>query len=236
MNYEIEVDGEKFHIEIIYHLKNQIKIVVSKNLEIKLYCRQNTAEGIIYSFILNKEKWIKKHISKFKNLNDIENVKFTDGSPFRYLGKEYTLRYINRADSYIDLYEDKIVLASPKIITKNISQKELTGWLTHKAREFFPEIIDNYLKVLSKENLMILQLIIRPMKSRWGTCNKNKKVVTLNSYLMQEPVPFIEYVVLHELCHLKHANHSNKFYSFLEQFMPDWQQRRKMRNRNIEEE
>jgi predicted metal-dependent hydrolase len=152
------------------------------------------------------------------------------------LGKEYTLRFIDRSENYIEIYEDFIVIASPASVSKEIAQSALTGWLTHKAKDFLPQILNKYLQIMSNYELNINTLYIRPMTTRWGTCHKIKKVITLNSYLMQEPLPFIEYVVLHELCHLKYANHSKRFYDFVAEFMPDWRERRKMRNRNIEEE
>lgn len=236
MSFEINFEGTKIPIEMVYHSKNQIKLVINKHLEVKLYCRKGTPEGIVHSFILNKQDWIIKHFKKFRTRQEIEEEKFTDGSPFRYLGKEYTLRFIDRAENYIDIYEEFIILASNRPVTQEISKAALTGWLTHKAKEAFPGIINKYLKELDRYGLTINSVTIRPMKTRWGTCNKAKKVITLNAYLMQEPMPFIEYVVLHELCHLKHANHSERYYNFVSEFMPDWRERRKMRSRNIEEE
>lgn len=236
MNLEINFEGKSIPIEKVFYSKNQIKLVVDKDLNVKLYCRRDTPDGFIQSFVVNKKDWIIKHFKKFENKKNLEDVKFTDGSTFRYLGREYTLRFINRAENYIEIYQDFIVIASNQPVSRDIAHKALTGWLTHKAKETFPDIVNQYLNRLVPYNLSINTLYIRPMTSRWGTCHKVKQVVTLNSYLMQEPMPFIEYVVLHELCHLKHANHSKRFYDFVAQFMPDWQERRKMRNRNIEEE
>ena len=64
------------------------------------------------------------------------------------------------------------------------------------------------------------------MKSRWGSCNTSKKQVLLNTELIKAPTHGIEYVIMHELCHLKHPNHDNKFYGFLNIVMPDWKQRK----------
>lgn len=236
MDFKIHYQDLEIEIEVIYHQKRNIKLGVYKDLKVKIFCSRNTPKNILESFIDNKKDWIIKHFTKFNEKKIIEDEKFTDNSPFRFLGKEYTLRYINRDKNYIEFYNEFIILASNKQVNKEIAQAALTEWLSAKAKEFFPEIVNRYLLILSEYGLSINTLKIRPMKTRWGTCNKQKKVITLNSYLMHEPIQFIEYVVLHELCHLKYANHSNKFYDFVAKFMPDWKERRKLNNKNIEED
>jgi len=72
---------------------------------------------------------------------------------------------------------------------------------------------------------------VKDMKTRWGSCNITKKRIWLNLKLVQYPPECLEYVILHELIHLKVSNHSADFYAELDQYMPDWQMRRKLLNR-----
>ena len=64
------------------------------------------------------------------------------------------------------------------------------------------------------------------METRWGSCLVKKKIITLNKRLLEVPRNCIEYVVMHELCHLIYPNHSKQFYSFLTMLMPDWKERK----------
>ena len=74
-------------------------------------------------------------------------------------------------------------------------------------------------------------VMVKNMKTRWGSCNITKKRIWLNLKLVQYPPECLEYVILHELIHLKVPNHSADFYAELDQYMPDWQMRRKILNR-----
>ena len=74
------------------------------------------------------------------------------------------------------------------------------------------------------------QLRLREMKSRWGSCLVYKQTITLNTNLLTCSRRCIEYVVLHELCHFVHPNHSPRFYELLSSFLPDWKQRRQELN------
>ena len=110
-----------------------------------------------------------------------------------------------------DLYELK----------KKITEK----WYFEKARALFPQVMDKYLDILGEK---IEHLSIKKMKTRWGSCNHRKKYINLNTDLVKKPVPCIEYVVLHEIAHLRHPNHSRDFYHHIERYMPDYKQREKL--------
>ena len=75
---------------------------------------------------------------------------------------------------------------------------------------------------------------IRSMDTRWGSCLPQKAIITLNRHLLEMPVSCIEYVVLHEFCHFLYPNHSKDFYAILSTLMPDWQQRKKLLDKNAQ--
>ena len=76
----------------------------------------------------------------------------------------------------------------------------------------------------------VARVSVRSMKTRWGSCLAKKGIITLNKRLLEAPRHCIEYVVMHELCHLVHPNHSRQFYAFLTMLMPDWKERKKLLN------
>lgn len=90
----------------------------------------------------------------------------------------------------------------------------------------FAEILDEVYPLFIPYGVKKPKLRVRTMKSCWGSCQVNKGIITLNRKLLMKPRKCIEYVMVHELCHFTHPNHSKQFYSFMEQFMPDWKERK----------
>ena len=90
----------------------------------------------------------------------------------------------------------------------------------------FTEILDEVYPAFIPYGIARPKLRVRTMKSCWGSCLVNKGIITLNRKLLMKHRECIEYVVVHELCHFIHPNHSKEFYKFMEQFMPDWKERK----------
>ena len=90
----------------------------------------------------------------------------------------------------------------------------------------FTEILDEFYTLFVPYGVKKPKLRVRTMRSCWGSCLVNKGIITLNRKLLMKPRECIEYVVVHELCHFIHPNHSKQFYGFMEQFMPDWKERK----------
>ena len=90
----------------------------------------------------------------------------------------------------------------------------------------FNEILDEVYPAFIPYGVKKPKLRVRTMKSCWGSCLVNKGIITLNRKLLMKPRECIEYVMVHELCHFIHPNPSKEFYKFMEQFMPDWKERK----------
>ena len=102
----------------------------------------------------------------------------------------------------------------------------LSRFLDQQCEAVFGEIISELYPMFRKYGVDTPILRIRDMETRWGSCLAKKGIITLNKRLIEAPRNCIEYVVMHELCHFIHPNHSKQFYSFLTMLMPDWRQRK----------
>ena len=148
------------------------------------------------------------------------------------------------ASSRIDTsYIDDFVLSKVEFILKALERFESAETTERQFQEelvkaksgqeslladpaIFTEILDEVYPAFIPYGIVRPKLRIRTMKSCWASCLVNKGIITLNRKLLMQPRECIEYVVVHELCHFIHPNHSKEFYKFMEQFMPDWRERK----------
>ena len=100
-------------------------------------------------------------------------------------------------------------------------EKQLYGWYKEKAILLFDELMNSLFEKFNKYKIEKPAIEIRLMEKRWGSCTKSGKII-LNTELIKAPKGSIEYVVIHELCHLVHHNHNKSFYNLQEIIMPEW--------------
>ena len=122
-----------------------------------------------------------------------------------------------------------IILTVNENILENIDEKKkiMEKWYFENAKKLFPKIMEKWLKILDEH---VERVSIKPMKTRWGSCNYVKKYINLNTELIKRTPFEIEYVVLHELTHLKYPNHGKGFYNYIERYMPNYKIAEKMLN------
>ena len=88
-------------------------------------------------------------------------------------------------------------------------------------------------RLIEKYGIPMPKVSVRKMKTLWGSCSVNRGIITLNFYLIKAGIPYIDYVVLHELTHFLYPNHSKQFYMFLSNYMPDWKERKQVLDQDI---
>ena len=179
-----------------------------------------TTNKDIEDFLTLKKDWIEKHLKYFNNNTNHLNKNYLTGEPFLYLGKSYALEIVKSDMENVEISEDKIYIFVSDIDNKTRKKNLLEEWLKKESQIKFNEILINTLNLFKESN--DVEFRIRLMKTMWGSCNKLKRKITLNSKLIHEREEFIEYVIAHEVAHLKYPNHSKDFYAWLELHMPNW--------------
>lgn len=161
------------------------------------------------------EKLIKKNSKSLLNLKKRTPKSDLKSNEMYFLGEKYIIEYDGVSRTYID---------GNKIISKD--EKELQKFLNYQCTVIFNSRLER-LKVQFKD-LPNFRLRIRHMTTRWGVCNTKSMTITLNSELIKKDVSLIDYVIIHELCHFKHMNHSSDFWSEVEKYYPYHKLARKM--------
>jgi hypothetical protein len=174
--------------------------------------------------VQKRAQWVARHLEKYGRLREyVLPREYVSGESHFYLGRRYLLKVV-RSDNGSP--STKLVRGSFRVVTPDTSAERvrdlLWGWYLEHARAYFQgrlEALAGQLGWLSQPPRWRL----RSMKRQWGSCSP-QGVLTLNPHLVKAPGRCVEYVLLHELCHLREHNHSQRFYRLLARQMPDWKQ------------
>ena len=201
-------------------IKNFI-IRIYPDLRIAVSVPLHASNKDIENFIQSKKEWIEITLNKIEiakeNKNNLkENI-------IRILSKKIEKKIIESDLERIRLTDTSIYIYSKDIDNTKI-EKKLLEWKVEKLKVILDEYLEKYTKLL---NTNINYYQIKKISSAWGIYHKKENYITFNFDLIEKDIECIEYVVLHELCHIFYMNHQKNFWTLVEKYMPDYKLRRK---------
>jgi predicted metal-dependent hydrolase len=211
--------------------RKRLRIVVTPELTVDVYAPDTANDHEIESALRKKTTWIAKKLDKMETYHPLPSpTLYVSGESFVYLGRQYRLKVEEGAEQPAKLLGRYLrVFVKNKNDTRSI-KRAFDKWFRKRAQESFEKYLKKCRTITSRHGVPDPLLVIRKMKKRWGSCSQSGRI-TLNLKLVQAPVHCIEYVIMHELCHLKHHNHSKEFYSLLTRCLPDWRKRKETLDR-----
>lgn len=202
-----------------------ITLRVKNDQTIHLTVPYSVTEEYINQFLQTKREWIEAKLKYFEGrYQNVKAKEYVSGESFKYLGQSYILDVIKDTNQKVVLTDNNILLYVNDTKDKVLKQRLLENWYIDKAKVKFLELVNKYENILDKK---VNGIKIKAMKTRWGSCNVKTRNINLNIELIKNLEECIEYVVLHELAHLKHPNHSKDFWEYVSYYMPDWKERKK---------
>lgn len=208
-NMKYELDKNIYEVVVVRKSNKNIYIRVKEDMKIYVSCNTITPNIVI-------KKVLDDNVDSLRKMINIEKKKLETKDKFFYLGKNYDIIFLSSVDStYIE---------GNTIISKN--KETLEKWLKEETLRVFDE---RYVIIFNKfkENITSPILKIRDMKTRWGVYNRRNHTITLNSKLIELEVEKIDYVIVHELSHIIHFNHSKDFWSLVGKYVPEYKRIRK---------
>ena len=202
---KIELNGINFDVVITKKRIKNIYFRVKVHLRIYVSCSYLCSDSYIEKLLIKNELDILKMYNNMK-------TKVSDNNDIYYLGEK------------LDFIEAKRV----KIDNSSAygpSIEKVNEYLEKNSLKFFESRLNRLM--IEFKDLPKFRLRIRKMKTRWGVCNKSSMTVTLNTELIHKDVSLIDYVIIHELCHFKHMNHSAAFWNEVEKYYPYYKLARK---------
>ncbi|HJT85971.1 MAG TPA: SprT family zinc-dependent metalloprotease [Nitrososphaeraceae archaeon] len=217
------------------------ELIVDKN-EITIRAPLDKSISEVEKILDDKINWIIKKQKEYEyTFQEILKPTFLPNSTIPYLGKNYNLRIVsnNKRKNSIEIIDDDNLLIfvdnfeidEDTELLKNKVRYLYNKWLNQKAKEIFLIKIKKYSKLIGVSPPQ--RIILKNLKNRWGSVTK-KDTINLNRNLVKAPEDIIDYIIIHELCHIKIQGHSHHFWSFLKQFVPDYLKKIDWLNRNSE--
>ena len=178
-------------------------------------------EDAIRLFAISKLGWIKRHRQKFAGQERIAPREYKQRESHYFRGRRYLLNVIEaqappkvviRSKTYLDLY------IRPGASTQK-RHEIMTEWYRAELKKQIPAIIEKWEKILK---VKVNGWQVKLMKTKWGSCNREKKRIWINLELAKKPERCLEYIIVHEMVHFLERHHKDKFLSYMDTYLPNW--------------
>lgn len=231
MKLSFEYGTEKIEFDVEYRKRKTLGIQIIPPGIIKVAAPNGIARKRVIEAVESKAKWIVEKLSEARQ-NELgrKDRQYVDGEPFLYLGRECLLRLmldkkhikieVEHLNDNLYVYTDT---DDPEAIKASIIK-----WYKHKAHERILARIEHYQPFFEVAPSAVK---IKEQKKRWGSCT-SKRVLLFNWRIIMAPLDVLDYIVVHEMCHFVHMNHSKEFWSSVKSILPDYEERKLWLKRN----
>ncbi len=183
--------------------------------------------SILMKFAAGKAGWIEKQITRLKNVTPPGSpLAISDGSTVPFMGRQVEVQVIRGTVRRVTKYGDKLILTVRDDSTPEGLDGMTEAWYLREAQAYLPartrELAAMHSAILPAPGTVN----VRKMKRRWGTCHTGG-AIWLNRELIKKDPDLIDYVIIHELCHLVHHNHGKEYYALLGMIVPDFRDKRR---------
>lgn len=225
--YLLKHGGFEIPFHINYSERSRLTIHVHPEMELEVLAPTGRPNDAVLDRVEARAPWIVKQWRFFERYQPTQpDRQFVSGETHRYLGRQYRLKVTQASEPSAKLLGGFLHVSQFDILDPSATKELVERWYQEHATSTFArrfEICWEFSKSLNLKSRP--NVSIRKMRKRWGSCTKAGNI-SLNLALVKTPVHCIDYVIAHELCHLKIHNHSPKFYRTLDRILPDWQFRK----------
>lgn len=213
-------------VHVAFGNVKRFSITVHPDCSVTAKAPVNTPTEKITSRLNKRSEWIAEQLAFFeKHQPLLPPRQYVSGETHCYLGRQYRLHIRKGETPRIRLVGRFFEMELPDPGDREQAQGLMLAWQTRHSRQILESRVACFLPKFLSKGAPAPRISYRRMKKRWGSCSPNGTVL-LNTELAKAPLHCIDYVVIHELCHLLYPNHDSKFYRLLGQMLPDWEKRK----------
>ncbi len=218
--YEIKRQHTAIHVRVVRRRRKSMALYVEKGVLPELRVPTNCAWRDIHSFLGSKFDWIVAAESELASRTTAPRNDYTAGGKVSYLGRRMPLVLAKSRFNVVEADNTSIYVSCTNPSSPVAVEKQIIHWYRRQAEALFPEriqVVGGFFTSRIDPSLVT----VRKMKARWGSCSSTGEIC-LNLLLMKAGLPQIDFVIAHELCHLRHFAHNGRFYALMDEVMPDW--------------
>lgn len=220
MKDSIQFGSKRIDFKVEYSVRKTLGITVTPDLFVIVRVPADTSIEKVKERLIKKAPWIIRQQSFFLSFHPKTPARrFVGGETHLYLGRQYRLKIIIDSPENVKLKGKFIEVTT---LDKLKVEKLVNTWYLKNAKSKFSAFAEPLMEKFKKYNVKPASIVLREMPTRWGSCTPRGKII-LNPELIKAPKGCIEYVILHELCHLVHHDHTQKFLDLQTKEMPDWE-------------
>ncbi|MCJ7514884.1 MAG: M48 family metallopeptidase [Dehalococcoidia bacterium] len=216
------------HQTITYTLRrsfraHRVRLEISRRTGLTVIVPSSYNMRGLPGLLKSKERWISKNLARFQTQPPPTPEKLKSGDTVPYLGRD--LKLVQQEDHQVDsiILEGNRLAISPDLFHNGLLEPALEQWYRTEAARLITERADRF---SAQMGIDYRRVGIRGQKTRWGSCSR-KKNLSFNWKLIMAPEPVVEYVIIHELLHLREMNHSRKFWELVARYCPGWREHKK---------
>lgn len=223
-----DLRGRRYACNLVRRPRNSLQLEVLPDLSVRMIAPPMVTLERCADFLRRKKGWVASQQAFFGKFYPLTKARqYVPGETHLYLGRPLRLRVLRKGPEGVRVTRTHLEVCLGKGETApRLVEAALWAWYRGEAAGVFEARLKGCLaKIGAKAGEGPSKLVIRRYKARWGGMSR-KGVLSLNLDLIRAPMDCIDYVILHELCHLRHPRHDRGFWSLLARLVPDWQRRK----------
>jgi len=211
------IQGKGFLAEVIRTSRRKTATIKVEAGKVSVVAPLELSIPRIEDAISKKNRWIKEKLHLHSQVMAVKPKEYVSGESFSYLGKNYRLKVVKGSPSSVKLLQGYLTVVTPEPLNPVKTQKLIEGWYREHAEKKLREKSERFAKQMG---VQFASVGIKSFKSRWGSCSGDGHI-QYNWRIIMAPNGIVDYVVVHELCHLIHHNHSPEFWRAVGKVVPD---------------
>ncbi|GAA4354264.1 SprT family zinc-dependent metalloprotease [Hymenobacter saemangeumensis] len=220
----ITFNNQRIDYTLLFRSRRTIGFAVRPDGSVRVTAPAGTSAEWVASQVLKKAAWILKHQASFRMRPPAAPARqYEAGATHFFLGEPYTLRLLSGQRPHVQPMGPDLLITTPEPPTAAALEDLLHAFYARQGATLFAASFARIWPRFAEFNLPLPALFVRRMRTRWGSCTPSRNCIRLSTDLVRASEACIDYVMLHECCHLLVPDHSAAFYELQTRLMPDWE-------------